>query len=306
MSEPSTQPLLEVEDLAIEFDTMQLDGTEVRRRVVDGISFTLGKGEVLGILGESGSGKTISTMAVLGLVQGRPGVVGGRITLYDGDRPVQVLEGLESTLKRRKGQPVQKDLRRWEKRRLRTMRPLWGRVVTAVFQNPRLSLDPLMTVGAQVEESVNLADAGLQAEQVRERALAWLDRVQLNDPLRVHKSYPHELSGGMCQRAMIAVAMARKPRLLIADEPTTGLDMTVRAEIIELFKDLLADRERSMVYISHDVREVLHLSDRVLVMRHGRVLETSTAQDLLKGRGQRDAYTRLLLSAADLDPGVAA
>jgi len=298
-----TTPLLEIRDLVIEFDTR--DG---RRRVVDGVSLTLDEGEVLGILGESGSGKTMTTQAVLGLVDGRPGVMGGHILLHDGDQIHDLTGGLGDFIRpaRREGDPPRKDVRRWRRRVHQQMRGLWGRTMTAVFQHPRASLDPLMTVGAQVCESARLADPALDRAAARDRAIAWLERVQMNDPLRVYGSYAHELSGGMCQRAMVAVALARKPRLLIADEPTTGLDTTVRAEIVELFRDLLAKHTRSMLYISHDIREVLYLADRVIVMRHGRIVETATAADLRHGIGARHEYTAMLLAAADLHPGAAA
>lgn len=287
--------LLSVEDLVIEFDT-----AHGRIRVVDGISFGVGPGEVLGILGESGSGKTMSTLAVLGLIDGEPGVMGGQITLHEDGQQHHLLNGLEDTLKARNGHPARKDGRRWQRTVRKRMKPLWGRMMTAVFQNPRHSLDPLMTVGKQVEESVRLTAPGATKDEVRARAVQWLDQVQMNDPERVHGAYAHELSGGMCQRAMIAVALAREPRLLIADEPTTGLDTTVRAEIVGLFKDLLADRRRAMLYISHDVREVLYLADRIIVMRHGRIVEAVTSAAVLAGEGVRDAYTASLLAAADL------
>ncbi|MEZ4473898.1 MAG: ABC transporter ATP-binding protein [bacterium] len=290
-----TAPLLSVRGLVIEFDTAQ-----GRRRVVDGISFELGEGEVLGILGESGSGKTVSTLAIMGLVEGNPGVLGGDVTLHLGGAPVALFEGLDRVVTQRPGKPARKNVRRWQRMVNRRMRPLWGDLVTAVFQNPRHSLDPLLTIGAQVEESIALAERSLDRAGRRARALEWLDRVQMSDPSRVYRSYAHELSGGMCQRAMIAVALARAPRILVADEPTTGLDTTVRAEIVGLFEDLLADRRRSMLYISHDIREVLHLSDRVIVMRHGRIVEEATAEDLRAGRGERDPYTASLLAAAEL------
>ncbi len=302
MSADAKTKLLEIQDLVIEFDTH--DG---RRRVVDEVSLELFDGEVLGILGESGSGKTMTTQAVLGLVHGYPGLMGGHIRLFDEGNTYDLTAGLDRYVRPGRGErPPRKDARRWRRHVHRTMRPLWGQMVTAVFQNPRASLDPLMTVGAQVEESARLADPKLDRAGAKDRAVAWLDRVQMNEPLRVHGAYAHELSGGMCQRAMIAVALARKPALLIADEPTTGLDTTVRAEIVELFKDLLAKHSRAMMYISHDIREVLYLSDRVIVMRHGKIVETATAHDLRYGVGERNEYTAMLLSAADLDTGAGA
>ena len=168
-----TAPLLEVQKLVIEFDTGR-----GRRRVVDEVSFTLARGEVLGILGESGSGKTMTTMAVLGLVDGRPGVMSGEITLYDGETPIRLLHDLPEVLHPRGGRLVKND-RKWQRRIHQRMKPLWGRMMTAVFQNPRHSLDPLMTVGRQVEESIALALPDLDAAGRRSTAIDWLDRVQM-------------------------------------------------------------------------------------------------------------------------------
>ena len=295
-------PLLRVTDLVIEFDT-----PAGRRRVVDGVSFSVGEGEVLGILGESGSGKTMSTLAVLGLVHGRPGVVGGQIELRLGEERHALLDGLPEMLSPGSvAGSVRKDDRRWERHVHRRMRGIWGRGMTAVFQNPKHSLDPLMTIGRQLEESVRLSEPFLRPDAAGTRAIDWLAKVKLTDPARVHRSYAHELSGGMCQRAMIAIAIARLPQLLIADEPTTGLDTTVRAEIVELFRDLMHDRQRAMLYISHDIREVLYLADRVMVMRQGRIVEEASASDLERGVGRRHPYTATLLQAADLPVGEAA
>lgn len=292
-------PMLTVRDLVIEFDTLA-----GRRRVVDGVSFSVNPGEVLGILGESGSGKTLSTLAVLGLIPGRPGVIGGDIELTLDGQTHRLLVDLPRVLRGSPaGGPVRKDDRRWARIVNRTMKPLWGRAMTAVFQNPKQSLDPLMTIGAQLDESVRLAHPALTRPEVKARSLEWLARVKLHNPARVHASYAHELSGGMCQRAMIAIALAREPRLLVADEPTTGLDTTVRQEIVELFHELLVAERRSMMYISHDIREVLFLAREVIVMRAGRIVEVATADDLKHGRGVRHPYTRTLLHAADLPVG---
>ncbi|MEE2757862.1 MAG: ABC transporter ATP-binding protein [Myxococcota bacterium] len=289
--------LLAVKDLSIEFDTKA-----GRKRVVDSISFQVGEGEVLGVLGESGSGKTITTSAVLGLIQGNPGVVNGQILLSTGDETLNLLAGLGDVMTGNKGIEV-KNVRRWDRLVSRRMKSVWGSQMTAVFQNPRASLDPLIKVGTQVAESVALAHPDWTATRVRDKALDWLQRVQLNAPERVYVSYAHELSGGMCQRVMVAVALAREPRLLIADEPTTGLDTTVRAEIVKLFASLIDEENRAMMYISHDVREVLYLADRVIVMKDGVILETSTAHDIRHGYGQRAPYTQFLLESAGIFEG---
>lgn len=290
-------PLLKVRDLVVEFDTR-----EGRRRVVDQVGFEIRAGEVLGILGESGSGKTMTTMAILGLVDGRPGVMSGQVLVDVEGQSMDLLEGLDTTIDKSSELATKND-RKWQKLLHRRLPALWGNFMTAVFQNPRHSLDPLLTIGRQVSESILLAYPELTKEACYDRAVDWLDRVRMNEPERVYRCYPHELSGGMCQRAMIAVALAREPKLLLADEPTTGLDTTVRAEIVELFRLLIEEEQRSMIYISHDIREVLYLAERVVVMRGGRIVEVETAENLRHGRGQRAEYTASLLSAAELPTG---
>ncbi len=286
-------PLLRVRNLEIAFDTK-----EGQRKVVDRVSFSVDQGEVLGIIGESGSGKTLSAMAILGLIADGPGVIGGEIELWDQDKPIQLLAGLEQTLKQTKS-GVQKNLNAWQKLVFSRMKPLYGRVVTAIFQNPRQSLDPLLRIGPQIEESIALAHPQLMRAELKSQALDWLARVQMSDPARTYRSYPHELSGGMCQRAMIAVALARSPKLLIADEPTTGLDTTVRAEIVSLFRTLLSENETSMLYISHDIREVLYLAENAVVMRKGELLESTTSEALQKCQ-TKHAYTAELLAASGI------
>ena len=289
-----TAPLVDITGLCVDFDT-----PNGRRRVVNDISLMIEPGEVLGILGESGSGKTMTTLALLGLIDAYPGVTEGKIVVRDKRGLVDLLS-LPSKALRQDSQNREKNSRLWQRNTHQVMRDYWGGFMTAIFQHPKASLDPLETVGQQVTESVALAHPGESSKEHKARALSWLSEVQLSDPMRVFSCYPHELSGGMCQRAMIAVAIAREPLLLIADEPTTGLDSTVRAEIVELFRSLLENRKRSMIYISHDIREVLYLADRVVVMRHGQIVETVAADDLHRGVGERHAYTKLLMTASEM------
>lgn len=287
-------PLVDIRNLRVMFDT-----PGGRRTVVNDVSLQLMPGEVLGVLGESGSGKTMTTMALLGLIDGYPGVVDGQIIISNGAKRIDLLETPLKSV-RRAGDSFEKDLKLWSRWSKATMQNFWGGFVTAIFQHPRASLDPLETIGQQVDESVRLAHPNLSREEARGKTIRWLEEVQLSNPARVANSYPHELSGGMCQRAMIAVAIAREPRILIADEPTTGLDSTVRAEIVELFRTLLEKHGGSMMYISHDIREVLYLSDRVIVMRHGEIVETVSAEHLHAGEGNRHEYTQVLMSASEI------
>jgi len=300
----NTSDVVKVKDLVIEFDTPR-----GRVRVVDQVSFSVRPGEVLGILGESGSGKTMSTQAILGLIDGYPGIMGGEITLDDHGESHQLLQHLPDYLyPHHKTGQIEKRSRAWHKYSMQQMKSLWGGSVTAIFQNPRLSLDPLMMVGKQVMESINARHQRTQSRgskdagsvDPRQEAISWLTRVQMPNPARVFSSYPHELSGGMCQRAMIAVALACKPKLLIADEPTTGLDATVRAEVVKLLQELLKTERCAMLYITHDIREMLYLADRVIVMRHGSILESVNKEVLRTHPQERTAYTQTLLSAAGI------
>lgn len=291
------ESVIKVRDLIIEFDT-----PKGRKRVVDRVSFEVAPGEVLGILGESGSGKTMSTQALLGLIDGLPGVMGGGISFTHQGQSIELLDGLMGCIKGAGDNAVKQD-RAWQQRSRKIMRPIWGKQITAIFQNPRRSLDPLMTIGAQLTESIIYASTKVRAEvptpaQARQEALEWLERVQMVNPPRVYVSYPHELSGGMCQRAMIAVALACRPAVLVADEPTTGLDATVRAQIVTLLQTLVREARCAMLYISHDIREVLYITDRVIVMRHGKVIERSSTEALKLGTGERHPYTQSLLDAS--------
>lgn len=289
--------LIEVRDLSIEFGDIS-----TRRRVVDNISFSLYEGEVLGVLGESGSGKTLSTLAILGLISNKPGIISGEINIYPNGNKLNLLENLNNFIYSGKdGVLFNRNFVKW--RRIveyRMKKNVWGNFITAIFQNPRQSLDPLMTIGTQIDESIYLNNPSIQRTEIKKLSIDWLNRVQMNNPERVYSSYPHELSGGMCQRSMIAIALSRNPKVLIADEPTTGLDATVRHEIIDLFSDLIKEEGKSMLYISHDIREIMHLSDRVIIMKDGIILEESSTLDLRQGKGTRNAYTELLFSSANI------
>ena len=296
-NQPS-EHIVEVKNLQIAFDT-----SNGRKIVVDQVDFHVNAGEILGILGESGSGKTMSTQAILGLIDGVPGVVQGEINLYHNQQKHALLSDLPQFLQTRKQQIYKKD-RAWRKHIHQRMRPLWGHVVTAIFQNPRNSLDPLMTVGQQLVESLQGYHKHHQhqvnQEQLQQEAVHWLHKVQMVNPTRVFHAYPHELSGGMCQRAMIAIALACQPTLLIADEPTTGLDATVRAQIVMLLQELVQSQKCAMLYISHDIREILYLTHRVIVMKQGKIVEQAATLDLKQQQGDRHPYTQTLLNASGL------
>jgi len=255
-----TAPLLTVEDLRVSFPT--------RTRVVEavrGIGFTVGR-EKVGLVGESGSGKSMTGRAILGLVPPPGTVSAARLMLGD------------------------VDLLRASPRKMREVR---GRRVSMVPQDPRFSINPVLTVGAQIAEAYR-AHTRVTRAQARDRALEMLHAVRIRDPERVHDAYPHELSGGMGQRAMIAMMLAPDPDLLIADEPTSSLDATVQMQVLAILDDLVTRRGMGLLFISHDLRLVGSFCDRVLVMYGGRIFEKLAAADLDRAT---QPYTRGLLAA---------
>jgi peptide/nickel transport system ATP-binding protein len=247
MTTPVQPPLLKVEDLSIEFRT--------RMGVVhalEDVNFEVRRGEMVGIVGESGSGKSVMSYALLGILD-----AAGRVTAGRAD-----FGGL--------------DLLRADENTLAGIR---GRELSMIFQNPRTALNPIRKVGAQLED-VLLRHTTTLRDQARERAIECLAQVRIPDPARRYEAYPFELSGGQCQRVMIALALACNPRLLIADEPTTGLDVTTQATIMDLIGDLARSREMATVLITHDLGLAAEYCDRIVVMHAGHVVESAPTRDL--------------------------
>ena len=251
--------LLDVKNLRVTFDTETGPVQAVR-----GVSFSLNR-ERLGIVGESGSGKTMTGRAVLRLIR-PPGRIEADAMTFDGQDLMAASE--------------------------RDMRALRGKRIGMIMQDPKFSLNPVMTVGRQLTEGLRLRD-GLGRRDATDKALAGLQAVQIRDPERVMDAYPHELSGGMGQRVMIAMMLIPEPDLLIADEPTSALDVTVQAEVLSILYTLVRDRNMSLIFISHDLRLVARFCDRVLVMYKGRIVEEVAAGQLLAAK---HPYTRGLLN----------
>jgi oligopeptide/dipeptide ABC transporter ATP-binding protein len=240
--------LLEVRDLCTEFRS-----DESRVRAVDGVSFSIGRGEVVGVVGESGSGKSATSLSILRLLPPRGRIAGGQV-LLDGTDLVTLPET--------------------------EMRSVRGRRVAMVFQDPMTSLNPYLRVEDQLAEGAVL-HLGLSRKEAISRAVALLDRVGIPDARARAHGYPHELSGGMRQRVMIAMALLCDPDLLIADEPTTALDVTIQAQILELLTELVRERGLSVLFITHDLGVVSEVADRVLVMYAGRIVESGPARAVL-------------------------
>jgi oligopeptide/dipeptide ABC transporter ATP-binding protein len=288
-------PLLAVENLRTYFYS------RARRafiRSVDGVSLHVAPGETLGIVGESGSGKSVTALSAAGLVTGTPGVIGGSIQL----KSRNLLDGLERYVKveERDGRvmAVEKDDRGWRRRAETLMEGVRGKEIAMIFQNPRSALNPYSTIGRQLVETIRLHTSLKGESEARERAVHWLERVRIDSPrLRFH-NFPFGMSGGMCQRAMLAMALCAEPSLLIADEPTTGLDATIQSRIVELLAELKAETGTATLLISHDISVIQRLSDRVAVMYGGTVVETGRATEVLAPQAQvRHPYTAALLAS---------
>jgi oligopeptide/dipeptide ABC transporter ATP-binding protein len=256
----STEPLLFVDDLHTEYS---LEGRVVR--AVTAVSFSVARGEVVGLVGESGSGKSATGLSLLRLLPPEGRISRGRVLLGGADLAT---------------------LPEAEMRRVR------GGRIAMIFQDPMTSLNPYLRVEEQLAETAVL-HLGISRAEAIEQAVALLDRVGIPDARRRARGYPHELSGGMRQRAMIAMALLGNPELLIADEPTTALDVTIQAQILDLLRELVKERGLSVILVTHDLGVVAEVADRVLVMYAGRIVETGPARDVLSA--PHHPYTRALL-----------
>ena len=265
----SSAPVLEVNDLRVGFHTEQGEAL-----AVDGVSFSVGAGETLGIVGESGCGKSVTALSILGLVADPPGrILSGSSVRLHGEELLTASPA-----------------------RLRDVR---GGRIAMVFQEPMTSLNPVLRVGDQIAEAVR-RHTKLRGDAVKERVVALLDRVDIPDPVGRARAWPHQLSGGMRQRAMIAMALAGDPELLIADEPTTALDVTIQARILELLDDLRREREMALLLITHDLGVVAQVADRVAVMYAGRIVEQGPSEKLFS-RPAHPYTVGLLRSIPDPD-----
>ena len=292
-------PLLAIENLRTYFYSR---AKRAFIRSVDGVSLHVAPGETLGIVGESGSGKSVTALSAAGLVTAMPGVIGGRIELHSHRARRNLLDGLERYVRveEQDGRvmAVEKDDRGWRRRAETLMEGVRGKEIAMIFQNPRSALNPYSTIGTQLVETIRLHTSFKGASEAKERAIHWLERVRIDSPRLRFDNFPFSMSGGMCQRAMIAMALSAEPSLLIADEPTTGLDATIQARIVELLAELKAETGTATLLISHDISVIQRLSDRVAVMYGGTVVEAGPAAELLAPQAQvRHPYTAALLAS---------
>ncbi len=254
--------MIKIEELSVAFGDTE---------AVKNVSLELRDGEILGVVGESGSGKSVTALTLMGLVSDAAKVTSGRILFDD-------------VILREAGRPCDKAL----------YRKFQGSEMSMVFQEPQTSLNPTQKVGRQVEE-VLLLHTKLDRGEIRDKVLETFRAVGLQDAERVYVSYPHQLSGGMRQRAMIAMAVILHPRLIVADEPTTALDVTIQNQIVELLRKINAEQNNAMLFITHDLHLARRICHRVAVMKDGCVVETGTAEEVFEH--PRETYTKRLVEA---------
>ncbi len=261
--------LLEVKDLHTYFDTKR--GTV---KAVNGVSYTVEAGKTLGIVGESGSGKSVSAMSILRLLDGNGKIVSGEI-LFEG-----------------------RDLTKLSIEELYQIR---GNSISCIFQEPMTSLNPVFTIEKQLSEPF-IIHQGMSKKEAKEKCVEMLEAVKIPSPAAVAKQYPHQLSGGMRQRVMIAMALACRPKILIADEPTTALDVTIQAQILRLMNELKAERGTSIIFITHDLGVINHMADFVAVMYCGQIVEMADTRTIFTDGRYSHPYTEgLMLSIPRLD-----
>jgi peptide/nickel transport system ATP-binding protein/oligopeptide transport system ATP-binding protein len=267
MTDTAKPPLLEVKRLKVDFQT-----ETGLVHAVDGVDFAVEQEKTLGVVGESGCGKSVSALAVLGLIQSPPGkIVSGEI-LYRRNGGIVDLAALDP-----KGSE---------------MRSIRGKEIAMVFQEPMTALNPVFTVGDQIMEAIRVHEPLSRAE-TRARATEMLRNVGISNPELRLSDYPHQLSGGMRQRAMIAMAMCCNPRLLIADEPTTALDVTIQAQVLDLMNELRSKLRSALMFITHDLGVIAHMADSVIVMYFGKIVESASVDDIFFD--PRHPYTQGLL-----------
>ena len=256
-------PLLKIDNLYVSFIS-----NNIIKQVIHGISFELNKNEILGIVGESGSGKSVLSLAIMGLLPNKISKINSDLIQFNGKNLTQI--------------------------KVKEINKISGKEISMIFQEPMSSLNPSMTCGKQVAEILS-QHTNLSKTAIKEEVLLLFEKVKLPNPKRIYKAYPHEISGGQKQRVMIAMAIACKPKVLIADEPTTALDVTVQSEIIKLLKSLQAEYKMSILFISHDLSLVSEIANQVMVMYKGEVVEHGSVDSIFKN--PQHNYTKALIAS---------
>ena len=254
--------LLEIENLQVEFSG---------KKAVKGVSFSIDEGEILGIVGESGCGKSVSALSIMRLIESSGEISNGSLTFHDDGEKIDLLKLTEKELEK-----------------------ISGDKISMIFQDPMTSLNPVLSIGYQIAETLRV-HRGLSKNEAKSKTLNLLRRVGINNADERFNNYPHEFSGGMRQRVMIAMAIACQPKLLIADEPTTALDVTIQAQILKLLSEFKREFGMSIIFITHDLGVVANIADRVAVMYAGRIVETAKADEIFEN--PQHPYTEALIAS---------
>jgi len=283
------KPLLDVKNLSVMFP-----GTNDHSPVsaIKNISFTLNQGETLGIIGESGSGKSVTLLALMGLIDLKPGITSGSISLNTNQNSIDLLQDIEKT------NPLTESNRKWHKLKEKRYQAIRGNEISMIFQNPKLAFNPYYSIGSQINEMIRLHTDVKDKKSAKKVAIEWLGKVKMEAPAMRYNNNPYGLSGGMCQRAMIAMALASEPSILIADEPTTGLDATIQSNIVDLLANIKVETDISMIVVSHDFNVMCQLTDQVIVYYNGRIIEQGPTNIIFDAeRKNIHPYTKRLLKA---------
>jgi len=290
------KPLLEVNNLTVEFYNESTDKNTV---AIQDVNFSLSRNESLGIIGESGSGKSITLLSLMGLIDKLPGIVSGSINLNTSSISQNLLQDIEQFIILKKDQQASvKSENQWKKRRELHYKRVRGKEISMIFQNPKLAFNPFYSIGNQINEMIRLHTSITSKKEAKSVAIEWLRKVKIEAPEIRYNNNPYGLSGGMCQRAMIAMALASQPSIIIADEPTTGLDATIQADIVDLLRTVRAESLVSMIVVSHDLNVIKQLADNIIVYYKGRIVEQGPTNIILNStRENSHPYTRRLLDA---------
>ena len=290
----TTTPLLKVSNLSVNYYSRYSD---VVSALTD-ISFSLEYKQCLGIIGESGSGKSVTLLSLLGLMNAAPGITSGTIEFTQDNTTINLLDNIKtSPLKEINSLSsiIQRQFKRRKARLDKNYRQIRGKQISIIFQNPKLAFNPFYSIGHQICEMIKLHTDICSKKEVKEKALFWLEKVGMDNPEARFHNNPHGLSGGLCQRAMIAMALASEPSLLIADEPTTGLDTILQRNILNLLHDLQLELNLSMIIVSHDLKVIQTLCTDVLVYHSGMIIEKGTVNHVLSSSENKHPYTRQLI-----------
>ena len=288
-----TTPLLDIKNLSVHYPS----GNETVAAIKN-IHFHLNKGETLGIIGESGSGKSVTLLSLMGLIDVKPGITSGSITLNSKDYQLNLLNNIEKHFSYENNKLNMTHFRKWKREQENHYKNIRGKEISMIFQNPKLAFNPYYSIGSQINEMIRLHTDTKNKEDAKKLAIEWLAKVKMEAPAMRYNNNPYGLSGGMCQRAMIAMALSSQPSILIADEPTTGLDATIQSNIVDLLLSIKNETDISMIVVSHDFNVMHQLADRVIVYFQGRIIEEGLTSHIFDAsRKKIHPYTKRLLSA---------